>query len=316
MAKPIATFSIVAYDPARQEWGVGVQSKFLGVGSVVPAARAAAGAVATQSFANYLYGPQGLDLMQSGLTAEQAIKKLTDEDDQRDLRQVGMVDAQGNAATFTGKGCYAWAGGVTGEHFCVQGNILIPGTVEAMAKRYKEVAGGQGELADWLVQALDAGQEAGGDSRGRQSAAVLVVGASRGYGGNNDRYLDLRVDDHKDPIKELMRITKIHHMYFGAVDKNDLVPLAGVAREIQIMMLRTGHDTGPLSGVFDEDTRKALRALVGAENLEERWTGEGDEIDRVALEYLREKHSPPAKPKRKAKKVKKKSSVKRSSEKK
>jgi hypothetical protein len=113
-----------------------------------------------------------------------------------------------------------------------------------------------------------------------------------------------------------MRITKIHHMYFGAVDKNDLVPLAGVAREIQIMMLRTGHYTGPLSGVFDEDTRKALRALVGAENLEERWTGEGDEIDRVALEYLREKHSPPAKPKRKAKKVKKKSSVKRSSKKK
>jgi uncharacterized Ntn-hydrolase superfamily protein len=283
-----------------------VQSKFLGVGSVVPAARAGAGAVATQSFANYLYGPQGLDLMQGGLTAEQAVKKLIDEDEQRDLRQVGMVDAQGNAATFTGKGCYAWAGGVTGEHFCAQGNILIPGTVEAMARRYRELAGGPGELADWLVGALDAGQEAGGDSRGRQSAAVLVVGAGRGYGGNNDRYLDLRVDDHPDPIKELMRITRIHHMYFGAVDKNDMLPLAGVAREIQVIMLRTGHYTGPLSGVFDDDTRKALRALVGAENLEERWTGEGDEIDRVSLEYLREKYSPPSKPKRKAKPVKKK----------
>lgn len=305
MSKLISTFSIVAYDPGRQEWGVGVQSKFLGVGSVVPAARAGAGAVATQSFANYLYGPQGLELMQNGMTAEQAVKKLTDEDEQRDLRQVGMVDAQGNSATFTGKGCYAWAGGVVGEHFCAQGNILIPGTVEAMAKRYKEVAGGPGELADWLVQALDGGQEAGGDSRGRQSAAVLIVGANRGYGGNNDRYLDLRVDDHPEPIKELMRITRIHHMYFGAVDKNDLVPLAEVAREIQVMMLRTGHYTGALSGIFDAETRKALRALVGAENLEERWTGEGDEIDRVALEYLREKFSP-TQPKRRARPIAKK----------
>lgn len=306
MKKLIATFSIVAYDANRKEWGVGVQSKFLGVGSVVPAARAGAGAVATQSFANYLYGPQGLDLMQGGLTAEQAVKKLTDEDEQRDLRQVGMVDAQGNAATFTGKGCYNWAGGIVGEHFCTQGNILIPGTVEAMAKRYNEVAGGSGELADWLVQALDAGQEAGGDSRGRQSAAVLVVGEGRGYGGNNDRYLDMRVDDHAEPIKELARITRIHHMYFGAVDKNDLVPLAGVAREIQVLLLRTGHYTGTLSGIFDEDTRKALRALVGTENLEERWTGEGDEIDRVALEYLREKFSPPTKPKAKKRIIKKK----------
>lgn len=318
MNKLIATFSIVAYDPGRKEWGVGVQSKFLGVGSVVPAARAGVGAVATQSFANYLYGPQGLDLMASGVSAEQAIKQLTDTDEHRDLRQVGMVDAQGNAATFTGKDCYAWAGGVVGEHYCAQGNILIPGTVEAMAKRFEELRDGEGELADWLVEALEAGQAAGGDSRGRQSAAVLVVGEGRGYGGNNDHYLDLRVDDHPEPIKELARITRIHHLFFGAVDPADQVPLAGVAAELQRLMQRTGHYSGAASGVFDEATRKSLRALVGAENLEERWNGEGDHIDRLALEFLREKFQVLAKPKRKPakKKAAKKAAKKRSGKKK
>jgi len=291
----IATFSIVAYDPGRQEWGAAVQSKFLGVGAVVPWARAGAGAVATQSYANYLYGPHGLDLMQQGLSADEAIQKLTDEDEQRALRQVGMVDATGRAATYTGKDCFAWAGGMAGQGFCAQGNILIPGTVEAMAKRFEAVRGGQGELADWLVQALDAGQQAGGDSRGRQSAAVLVAAAGRGYGGNNDHYLDLRVDDHAEPIKELARILKIHHLYFGQVDKDDLVPLADVAAELQTILKRTGHYIGPQNGQFDENTRKALRALVGAENLEERWNGEGDQIDRLALEFLREKFGEAAK---------------------
>ncbi len=300
----IATFSIVAYDAGRQEWGLAVQSKFLGVGSVVPAARAGAGAVATQSYANYLYGPQGLDLMQQGTSAEEAIKKLTDEDEERALRQVGMVDAKGNAATYTGKDCHAWAGGIVGQAFCAQGNILIPGTVEAMAKRFEEVRRGPGELADWLVQALLAGQEAGGDSRGRQSAAVLVVAAGRGYGGNNDHYLDLRVDDHAEPIQELARILKIHHLFFGSVDKEDLVPLADVAGELQAILKRTGYYQGRQSGQFDEDTRRALRGLVGVENLEERWNGQGDQIDRMALEFLREKFGASAK-KARPKKMKK-----------
>jgi len=287
--QPIATFSIVAYDPGRHQWGVAVQSKFLAVGSVVPWARAGVGALATQSYANYLFGPQGLDLMQNGLSAQETIKKLTDEDEQRALRQVGLVDAKGQAATYTGKDCHAWAGGIAGEGFCVQGNILIPGTVEAMAKRFEELRGGEDELAGWLVQALDAGQGAGGDSRGRQSAAVLVVEANRGYGGNNDHYLDLRVDDHPDPIKELGRILRIHHLYFGEVNQEDLVPLAEVAGELQAMLKRTGHYQGTVTGNFDEETRKALRALVGVENLEERWTGEGDQIDRLVFEFLREK---------------------------
>ena len=287
--KPIATFSIVAYDPSRGEWGVAVQSKFLAVGAVVGWARAGAGAVATQSYANVLYGPQGLALMESGRSAEEAIRSLMDADEDREKRQVGLVDAKGRAFAFTGKECFDWAGHHVGEGYCCQGNILLPGTVEAMAKRFEEIRGGDGELADWLVSSLDAGQQAGGDSRGRQAAAVLVVRKGGGYGGNNDHYLDLRVDDHPEPIKELARILKIHHLYFGTVDPDDLVNLADVAAELQTIMKITGHYKGSVSGEFNEETRKALRALVGAENLEERWNGEGDQIDRKALEFLREK---------------------------
>lgn len=284
---PIATFSIVAHDPVHNEWGVAVQSKFLAVGAVVPWARAGAGAVATQSYANLLYGPQGLDLMASDLSAEEAILQLTADDDGRGQRQVGMVDAQGRAAAFTGAGCHAWAGHIVGDGYACQGNILVPGTVEAMAARFETVRGGVGELADWLVEALSAGQAAGGDSRGRQSAAVLVVKKGGGYGGNNDRYLDLRVDDHPEPILELQRLLGIHHLYFGAVNPEDTLPLADLATELQQMLVRTGFYTGTITGIFDATTRTALRALVGRENLEERWDGSGDRIDRVVVDYLR-----------------------------
>jgi len=287
--QPIATFSIVAYDPGRKEWGVAVQSKFLAAGAVVCWARAGAGAVATQSFANLQYGPEGLHMMKAGKSAEETIQALTEPDENKALRQVGMVDASGQAASFTGNECYDWAGGIVGEGFACQGNILIPGTVEAMAERFEARRGGEGELADWLVEALAAGQAAGGDSRGRQSAGVLVVREGGGYGGNNDRYLDLRVDDHPEPIAELARIVEIHHLYFGEVDEDDVVSLAEVAGELQAMMKSTGHYDGPQSGEFDETTRKALRALVGAENLEERWDGSGDAIDRLALDYLRQR---------------------------
>lgn len=287
--QPIATFSIVAYDPARGEWGVAVQSKFLAVGAVVSWARAGAGAVATQSYANLTYGPQGLDLMAGGASAAEAIEILTSADDGRSQRQVGMVDAEGRAAAFTGDGCHAWAGHVVGDGFACQGNILVPGTVEAMAARFDAVRGGEGELADWLVEALAAGQAAGGDSRGRQAAAVLVVRAGGGYGGNNDRYLDLRVDDHPEPIEELKRILALHHLYFGAVDPDAAIPLATIAAELQEMLTRTGFYAGPISGRFDDETRIALRGLVGRENLEERWDGTGDAIDRFVVEYLRER---------------------------
>jgi uncharacterized Ntn-hydrolase superfamily protein len=280
------TFSIVAFDPGRREWGVAVASKFLAVGAVVSWAQAEVGAVATQSYANVLYGPEGLKRMAAGHTAAETIAQLVAADAERHLRQVGMVDREGRAAAFTGEGCHSWAGHLIGDGYACQGNILVPGTVEAMARRFEAVRGGEGELADWLVEALAAGEQAGGDRRGRQAAAVLVVREGGGYGGNNDRYLDLRVDDDPNPIAKLRELVRLHHLYFGVVRPQDLVPLAAVAEPLQDILIRTGHYRGPRHGQFDEATRQALRTLVGIENLEERWNGEGDLIDRQVVDYL------------------------------
>ena len=288
---PIATFSVVAFDPGRKEWGVAVQSKFLAAAAVVSWARADAGAVATQAHANLTYGSDGLDKMAAGMSAEEAIKSLTDADDGRVQRQVGMVDKAGHAFAFTGEECMHWAGHIVGEGFTCLGNILIPGTVEAIAQKFEQVRAGEGELADWLVAALAAGQATGGDSRGRQAAGVLVVRAGGGYGGNNDRYLDLRVDDDPYPIKKLGKLVEMHHLFFGEVDPADLVPLSEVAAELQDMLTKTGDYHGPKNGVFDEATRKSMNTLIGTENLEERWTGTEDEIDGKVMEYLREKFS-------------------------
>lgn len=289
--KPIATFSIVAYDLGREEWGVAVQSKFLACAAVVSWARAGAGAVATQSFANMAYGPDGLAMMEAGASAAETIAALTAADDGRDLRQVGMVDRSGRAAAFTGAGCSDWAGHIVGDGFACQGNILMPGTVEAMAAAYEAARRGDGELADWLVSALAAGQAAGGDKRGRQAAGVLVVRAAGGYGGNNDRYLDLRVDDHPEPIAKLGELVGMHHLFFGMTDPAGLLPTAEVAGELQEILRRSGHYNGPVNGVFDEATRAALRSLVGTENLEERWDGDPDQVDGVVVDFLRKRYS-------------------------
>lgn len=286
---PITTFSIVAYDPGREEWGVAVQSKFLAAAAVVSWARANAGAVATQSNANLSYGPDGLEMMAAGIPAEGTVEALIANDEDRDLRQVGLVDKAGRAAAFTGKGCHDWAGHIVGQGFACQGNILIPGTVEAMAARFEEVRGGEGELADWLVTALAAGQEAGGDSRGRQAAGVLVVRENGGYGGKTDRYLDLRVDDDPYPVRKLQQLVEMHHLFFGQVDPDDLISLAEGAADIQAILRRTKEYDGPIDGRFDEKTRQALRSLVGKENLEERWDGKGDMIDKKVVEYLKER---------------------------
>lgn len=201
---PVSTFSIVAHDPARKEWGIGVASKFLAVGAVVPWAKADVGAVATQSFANTTYGPRGLELLTKGKSAEEVIKALTEDDPGKDRRQVGLVDARGNAATFTGAKCLPWAGGKTGKHYTCQGNILAgEQVITTMAQAFEEA---KGPLAWRILAALEAADKAGGDKRGKQSAAVLVVRDRGGYGGFNDRAVDLRVDDHADPIPELARI--------------------------------------------------------------------------------------------------------------
>ncbi len=205
---PVATFSIVAFDPKTGDLGVAVQSRFLGVGSVVPWAKAGVGAVATQAWANMLYGPDGLALLESGKDAAATVAALTGADAERERRQLGIVDAKGRAAAHTGTGCLAWAGHKTGENFTVQGNILAgEKVVDAMAKAFLAA---QGELADRLMEALAAGQRAGGDKRGQQSAALLVTRKNGGYGGNNDRYIDLRVEDAKEPIEELKRLLALY----------------------------------------------------------------------------------------------------------
>lgn len=281
----------MAFDPKQKEWGVAVQSKFLAVGAVVPWAKANAGAVATQSYADITFGSRGLELMEGGLSADEAIQALVKGDEERDLRQIGLVDRQGVSSVFTGEKCHPWAGHVIGEGYSCQGNLLLPGTVEAMAAAFEGVRGGEGELADWLVLALEAGQEAGGDKRGRQSAAVLVVREGGGYGGNNDRYLDLRVDDHPFPILKLQQLVENHHLYFGTVDPDDLLPLDNVILELQGIMVISGHLKGRPSGLVDGESLNALRTLVGEENLEERWNGDAKVIDQKVVDFLRDKYT-------------------------
>jgi uncharacterized Ntn-hydrolase superfamily protein len=213
----VATFSIVAYDPETQELGVAVQSKFIAVGSVVPWAKAGVGAVATQSFANTTYGPKALALLADGEEPEAVMKKITEADRKAAVRQVGIVDAKGRSATFTGEKCNPWAGGLKGENFACQGNILAgEDVVRNMAKSFQE---SKGDLGERLIAALRAGQDAGGDSRGMQSAALLIVRDGWGYGGFNDRYRDLRVDDHAEPIKELKRVYDLHRDIFPRPSK-------------------------------------------------------------------------------------------------
>jgi uncharacterized Ntn-hydrolase superfamily protein len=279
----VATFSIVAFDPETDSLGVAVQSKFLAVGSVVPWARAGVGAVATQAMANYNYGPRGLGLMSEGNSAEQTVQALTSADEDREHRQVGVVDARGRASTFTGSECFDWAGGVTGEHYAAQGNILVgKETVEAMASTYEETGG---DLATRRLGALDAGQGAGGDSRGKQSAALLVVREGGGYGGDNDRVVDLRVDDHPEPIGELIRIRDLHTLYFGETSPDDVIAVDGDVRaEVAEALLRAGHLEGP--DVGDDDLFDALSAYIRTENFEEREQQRGY-LDRSVLEYLK-----------------------------
>ena len=281
------TFSIVGRDPQTGELGIAVQSKFLAVGAVVPWAKAGVGAIATQAWANTSYGPRGLELLASGLPAVETIAQLTNEDEGRASRQVGILGASGEPATYTGDECFPWAGGHTGEHYTCQGNILVgEDTVLAMARTFEQVTG---SLCDRLVAALAAGQAAGGDSRGQQSAALLVVRAGGGYGGFNDRFIDLRVDDHPQPIEELQRILQLHKLYLFPPDPKDILTIdPGIAHELQELLTLTGDYQGPITDSYDDVTRDAFRKFSGRENLEERWF-EDARIDRVVLEFMRQK---------------------------
>jgi len=284
----ISTFSIAAYDPDGPAWGVAVASKFPAVGAVVPWAAAGAGAVATQSYANTSFGPRGLQMMASGKAAAEALDALLADDPGREQRQVGLIDARGGSATFSGKECFAWAGGKTGEHFCVQGNILTgPDVIEAMADGF---TGREGDFAGRLLAALQAGDRAGGDRRGRQSAAILVVRAGAGYGGYNDVWLDYRVDDDPDPVPRLAELVSLHRLYFGKSDPKDELAVSGdLARELQTMMGRLGYYRGDATGEYDDLTRDALRRFLGNENFEDRTDFLHGRIDAPVVEFLRRK---------------------------
>lgn len=288
-APTLHTFSIVAHDPAARAWGVAVASKFLAAGALVSWARAGAGAVATQAFARVGFGPAGLDLMAGGLSAQETLDRLLRDDPLRDRRQVACVDAEGRSAAFTGEGCFAWAGHRTGDGYACQGNILTgPETLDAMAAAFEAAPG---DLGARLVAALAAGDSAGGDRRGKQSAAVLVVTPGGGYGGDNDRYLDLRVDDDPDPVGRLARLLKLHDLYFGQTDPARLMPIdAALARELQALLARLGYYQGPVDGAWSSATIDAFWAFVGTENLEERWSpDDAHRLDPVILDFIRER---------------------------
>jgi uncharacterized Ntn-hydrolase superfamily protein len=274
MADPVvATYSIVGCDLEARQWGVAVQSKFLAVGSVVPWAEPEVGAIATQAYANPGYGPHGLTLLRDGLSASEVVERLIEADGERDQRQLGVVDAAGASAAWTGPECLDWAGNRTGDCYSAQGNILVSGaTVDALAETFEESAGRP--LAERLLDALAAAQAAGGDSRGQQSAALLVVEKNGGYAALSDVLVDLRVDDHERPIGELARIYELHDQLFGRTPRRYWLPVEGkLGTEVGERLGRLGYES--------------LDAWAAVENLEERVDGQ-EAIDPVVLEALRE----------------------------
>ena len=273
----VATYSIVACDLDAGQWGVAVQSKFLAVGSVVPWAEPHVGAIATQSYANPRYGPDGLALLREGRSAEETVEALTAADDGRAERQVGIVDGRGRAATFTGAECHDWAGGRTGQGYAAQGNILVSGeTVDGLAATFEE--NGHLSLAERLLECLAAAQAAGGDRRGQQSASLLVVERDAGYAKLSDVVVDLRVDDHESPITELRRLYGLHSELFGTTPPDDWVTVdPTLGAELRDRLARLGYD-GELGKAFSD--------WAGTENLEERVDGV-ERIDPVVLGALR-----------------------------
>ncbi len=280
-----STFSIVARDPSNGDFGIIVQSKFPAVGSVVPWARSEIGAIATQAWANVSYGPRGLDILESGKNASTTLKMLLENDEKREHRQVGIVDSKGQAIAHTGRECMEWASHFIGDGFVCQGNILASENVVVdMADAYEST---EGDLIDKLFAALNAGQAAGGDRRGMQSAAILVVRENGGYEGGNDRYVDVRVDEHPSPIGELERIFKIYDMtLLSREDPSHLKPIQGpISLKIQKALVALGYlDTFDENG-FSDDARKALLNWTNTNNFENKARDDGT-IWQSVLDYL------------------------------
>ena len=274
---PVATYSIVACDLDSGQWGVATQSKFLGVGSVVPWAEPQVGAIATQAYANPRYGPEGLKLLREGLSAEEVVERLTSGDEGRDQRQLGVVDREGRSASFTGAECLEWAGGRTGPCYAAQGNILVSAaTVDAIAETFES---SNGSLAERLLDCLDAAQAAGGDRRGQQSAALLVVEQDGGYAKLSDTVVELRVEDHERPLAELRRVYRLHEALFGETPRDEWLTVNdALALELRERLARLG---------YDGDLEDAFNHWAGNVNLEERVDGVA-QIDPVVLQELRE----------------------------
>lgn len=277
------TFSIVGFDPQTKELGVAVASKFLCVGAVVPFAKAGVGAIATQSWANLDYGINGLDMLEKGMSPEEVIQELVANDEKSGARQVGVVDASGRSAIYTGEDCFDWAGGFADANFAIQGNLLVSeDTVHAMKTVFLE---NKGSLAERLLAALQAGDIAGGGKRGKQSAALLVVKENGSYGGYTDRYIDLRVDDHADPVKELARLLKLHQLYFTETTPKDIVAIEGMlADEIQNMLYENGFLDRNLTEV--DDLLDAIQSYHLIENFDERVQQRGF-IDKKVVDFMR-----------------------------
>jgi uncharacterized Ntn-hydrolase superfamily protein len=277
MTEPVATFSIVACDLDAGQWGVAVESKFLAAGSLVPWAEPHVGAIATQAYANPRYGPDGLALLRQDIAADEVVRRLTGDDSERETRQLGVVDAQGRAATFTGRECHDWAGGRTGAGYAVQGNILAAAAVvDALAETFESSTGRP--LAERLLDALSAAQNAGGDKRGQQAAGILVVERDGGYARLTDVVVDLRVDDHERPIDELRRLYGLHDAIFGRTPRDRWLDVDDdLASELAARLERLGY-RGDLAG--------ALSSWAGNENLEMRVDGV-ESVDPVVLDHLR-----------------------------
>jgi len=282
-----STFSIVAFDFENGDLGVAVQSKFPAVGAVVPWAKARVGAIATQAWCNTAYGPSGLKMLEANLSAQETLRKLLADDTNTQVRQFAIVDAKGQVAAHTGTECFEWAGHMTGKGYSCQGNILAGArVVESMARAYEETSG---DLIDKLMQALSAGQAAGGDRRGQQSAALLVVREKGGYEGFNDRYVDLRVDDHPTPIEELKRVLRVYDMTMLSREdpKNLLTIDHDIAVVLQKNLARLGIYKGAITGVLDDATNKALYEFVNIHNFENRMHEQG-RIWKSILDYMGE----------------------------
>jgi uncharacterized Ntn-hydrolase superfamily protein len=282
-----STFSIVAFDNSNGDLGVAVQSKFIAVGAVVPWAKAGVGAIATQAWGNVSFGPRGLRMLEEGLSAPEALRKLLADDVRPEVRQVAIVDSRGVTATHTGRECMDWAGHVTGPNYSCEGNILANSqVVKSMARTYEDT---QGDLIAKLLASLSAGQGAGGDRRGQQSAALLVVREKGGYEGFSDRYVDLRVDEHATPIEELKRIFNVYDItMLSREDPKNLLTIDDrIATRLQRALKMLGQCNGTFTGVFDEATEKALDNFVSINNFENKMHEKG-KIWKSVLDYLEE----------------------------